>query len=478
MLIRHSFVYIASNLVAGVFGLVTAMVLTRLLSPASYGVYGLGMALIAFTSNMFFEWHGMAFVRFSEAHEDRSKTISTFLFLLVALLVVTALIFAIIYEGDFASTYRPVMLVGLAGAWATAWYQFTARVQIAALRPDLAFWMSLTRALVGFVASVFVADATGNAIYVLLAMAVGQIVGGSLFGLPGISAPHFDVSLARAVIRFGYPVALGMTVSGLTAVVSRFMLDWLGSIEAVGRFTAASFLAQNTLMFIGSGIGAAGHALALKSVQAGDHTFARRQLAYNFTLLISVLVPSAVGVSMIVRDLAPLLVGREFVGAVIEITPWMAVGTTIGSIRGFYFDLSFHYGHRTGRLVWVFATVAVLNAGFNFLLIPSYGELGAAMAFTFALAPSLIMASMMARHSYAMPVPLAAICQVALASVVMAGALMALSSFSGPAGLALRVVVGVVVYLAALISLDFVGLRAHALRVLRRQQAFDTSFGP
>src|SRR5689334_13875714 len=237
MLVRHSLIYVLTNLIAGAFGLITAMILTRLLSPADYGVYGLGMALIMFTSNMFFDWHGMSFVRFSESRENRAETMSTFLILFVALLAATTVVFGVIYEANLAPAYNPVMLVGLIGAWTAAWFQFTTRVQIADLRPARAFWMNLTRASVTLGASVLLAYSTGNAIYVLFSAAVGQLAGASLFGLRGFSLSRLGFSgpLARAVIRFGYPVAIGMTLTGMNLVVSRFMLDSLASIDAVGR---------------------------------------------------------------------------------------------------------------------------------------------------------------------------------------------------------------------------------------------------
>jgi O-antigen/teichoic acid export membrane protein len=469
MLIRHSLVYVVTNMVAGAFGLVTAMILTRLLSPASYGVYGLGTALIMFTATMFFDWHGMSFVRFSESHENRAEIMGTFFILFAALLAATFIIFGVIYELNLAPAYNPVILVGLIGAWTAAWFQFTMRVQIADLQPVRAFWMNLTRASVTLAGSILIAYSTRDAIYVLLSNVIGQLIGANLFGLRGFSLSRisFNGRLARAVIRFGYPVAIGMTLNAMNLVISRFMLDWLASIDAVGRFTAANFFIQNTLLFIGSGIGTASYPLALKAIESGDRPAAHRQLVHNFTLLISILVPMTIGLSLTVRNLAPLLVGHDFVEAVIDLMPWMAAGAAISCIRGYYVDFSFQFGHKTGYLVSVLATVAVLNVGFNLLLIPRYGETGSAIAYVLALVPSLALALALSRRAYHVPVPVKAICKVAFASAVMAGALVALSPLSGIAGLAAQITAGGIVYGAVLVAVDLMSIRRHLRRWFR-----------
>jgi O-antigen/teichoic acid export membrane protein len=75
------------------------------------------------------------------------------------------------------------------------------------------------------------------------------------------------------MIAFGYPVVISMTIAGVGGVVSRFMLDHLASIEAVGRFTAATFAVQNVLTLLSYGIREATYPLAVKAVGSKDPSF-------------------------------------------------------------------------------------------------------------------------------------------------------------------------------------------------------------
>jgi O-antigen/teichoic acid export membrane protein len=88
--IRPSFIYVASNVMTGALGLVTTMALTRLLTPTSYGVYGLGFALIGLAGTIFFDWHSMSFLRFGGGGGDREEILGTFVLLLASLMGVAA----------------------------------------------------------------------------------------------------------------------------------------------------------------------------------------------------------------------------------------------------------------------------------------------------------------------------------------------------------------------------------------------------
>ena len=79
MLLRHSAIYVSSNLITGLFGLATAIVLTRVLTPADYGVYGLGIAIALFTSSVVFDWHGISYLRFIKSDREREERLPTFL---------------------------------------------------------------------------------------------------------------------------------------------------------------------------------------------------------------------------------------------------------------------------------------------------------------------------------------------------------------------------------------------------------------
>jgi len=54
MLIRHTVLYLLASAVSAIFGLMSAIVFTRLLSPAEYGVYVIGVTTAGILSALLF----------------------------------------------------------------------------------------------------------------------------------------------------------------------------------------------------------------------------------------------------------------------------------------------------------------------------------------------------------------------------------------------------------------------------------------
>ena len=76
-----------------------------------------------------------------------------------------------------------------------------------------------------------------------------------------------------------------MCTSWVVTSGSRALVQFLDSSEALGLYTAAFVLVQNSLAIMASGIDAAGYPLAIRAVESGDPARARRQLLANGTLL-------------------------------------------------------------------------------------------------------------------------------------------------------------------------------------------------
>jgi O-antigen/teichoic acid export membrane protein len=469
MLIRHSFIYVSANLLTGAFSLLTTVALTRLLTPGSYGTYGLGFAIIGFASAMFFDWHAVSFLRFSHGHGDREEAMATFVFLFGALMGVATAVFSLFYGAELAPSYDSIIVAALIGTCASGWFQFVVRVQTADLRAGWTFWMNFTRVSSTLVLSLGAAYFTKSAVCVLLATAFGQIAGSLLYPLRGFSLDRrkFSPQLASMVLRFGYPLAISTTLGSISVAVSCIMLDRLASTEAVGRFTAANLTVQTVLALLAGGIAQATFPLAIKAVESGDAAALRAQLIHNYALLLGTLLPAAIGLTLIAPNLAPLLVGHEFVDSVIVLTPWMAAGAVLAGMRAQYFDFAFQLGHKTGYLVLILSSTAILNVVLNALLIPRYGEEGSAMALVFALVPSLTLAVTLGRRAQPMPIPLKITAQIVLASLVMTASLIVVSQVHGFQGLIMQLLVGVTAYAATLVAVDVLGIRAHIAPLVR-----------
>ncbi len=470
--VAHGLVYVTSKLLPGAFGFVTTMVLTRLLSPADYGLYGLGFAIATLLNRAVFDWQAQTFVRFAQRPEGSARIARTGSVLFLLLVAASAIGYLGLWLSGAAAPYAELGGVALLGAWAVSWFEFSALRRVVDFKPLSYGAMNILRGILAFAGASGAAWLTGKPLLVLCASFGGTLLAAWLYPAPrdrkrSPAAPSLptagDWQILRAMLRFGLPIAVGMVFAGLTATASRILLEALASREAVGLFTAGFFITQNTLALLASGLGTAAYSLAVLAVERRDPAEVNRQLTINLTLLLGLMVPAACGLMLLSGNVATVFAGPAFAPTVAELTPWLALTALFGSIRGNYLDHAFQLAHRTGRLITVMAVAAILTIGLDFLLIPSLGAVGAALATALAYAISCIHAWISGRSVFKLPFPVAEIAKILAATAAMALVLQTVLDFTGPAGLAAQILLGGVVYGTALLALDVGGLRGEVL---------------
>jgi O-antigen/teichoic acid export membrane protein len=471
MLVRHSLVYIATNLVAGLFGFATTLILTRLITPTEYGVFGLGNTIVYFASNIFFDWQATTYLRLGQGQIDRAKVTGTFVGLFLACIVlstIAAVPFALLAPASV--TGGGLVWLALPCVWWYAWFQFSSRVHTATFHPGRVMVMNLVRGAVGLVAAVVVAKLTGDGALILVASFAGALLGSvvKMGALMHLRMPWQERSIARDALAFGLPMALAFLISSVSPVVNRVLLAEMGSLAAAGFYSVGAVLVQNTIGLMAGGVGAAAYTLAVHAHEGGDAGRANAQLANNFALLLGLLLPSAVGLALVAPSLVPRLVGAEFVEPAVHLTPWVAAATFIGCMRAHYYDTAFHLAKRTTVLTSLLACMAVLEISLGLILIPRFGYMGPAYANLAAQGMVTLLAIIFGRRVRPLPFPLGETAKILAATALMAAAVRAMPHRDDIIGLALPIGVGALVYGVTVLALDVIGLRSSALRFLGR----------
>ena len=470
MLIRNSLLYMLARLLPGIFGMATTAMLTRLLDVASYGIYGLALVIMTFVSTMGFDWLGVSFLRFYDGKEGSERTIATFVHIYIGLLALSGLLTLLAWAfGAFSGAQAPIYALGILLAWSYSWFELSARLETAGLRPFRYLAMNMGRAAMILLGAVGAAWLTHNPVWTAVGTGVGMF-GGALLGTMrshSLSPRLFDRALARRVLAFGIPLAASLTMSGLISSGTRALVQALNSSEALGLYTAAFILVQNTLMVMAGGIASASYPLAVRAVESGDAGRARRQLLANGSLLLAVMAPGCLGMALTADGVAHTLVGHKFAPMVAALTPWMAAAAFFGTLRAHYLDHGFQLGRRPGLQVWVTAVAASVALGLSAFLIPRYGPVGAAMGVTAGMAVSCVHAVIASRFAYPVPLPVATGARVLAACVFMAFIVRAVPG-SGVLALVIQVGLGALAYGAAAFAFNVIDLRSRALPLVLR----------
>jgi O-antigen/teichoic acid export membrane protein len=359
----------------------------------------------------------------------------------------------------------PYYAMGLVLMWSTAWFELFACIEIVSLRPLVYFTMNSVRAICVLMITPAVAWLTRDPLWAAVGTALGINVGSFLrqVRVPRLGSGSFDAGLAWEMISFGLPLGGAMIMGSMNYTGTRVMVEWLGSAAALGYYTAAFVLIQNTLVIIASGIASASYPLAVRAVETGDRNVARQQLLENATLLLAVMAPAALGAALTAKGIAISLVGAQYADTVTRLTPWMAAGAFFMSIRGNYLDYAFQLGRRPLLQFRVLSVCAFVSLGLAYLLIPKWGPEGAAIAVTVALAAACLHARIEAAAiSYSLPLPIAASAKILLACGIMSLGILSINGDS-PARFALQIVVGGALYSLSMVALNVLGLRDQAV---------------
>jgi len=422
-MLRESLVYILSKVVPSGIAFVTGMVLTWLLTPSEYGVYGLGLATIMLFSATLFDWHSASYLRFYQTEGTRPTFLPTILQTFVLLCLASVVIAGIAYaSGLLTADYRLLLWISVPGAWCFAWFELAGRMEIARFQPGHYFWMNLARNVGIFAISIALAWATHSPSQVLIGNCVVILAAALIYRHPGFSLrPNlFDRDFARRLWAFGWPVGLVRILGTISFAADRFLIDKFADKASVGFYTVAYALAQTSITTIAVGIDSASYSRAVKIAGQNDPAALQAQLAKNCILMLAVMLPATVGVAMVAPALARLCVAPDYVDPVSGLIAWMAVAAFVMNFRANYVDHGFHLANTTTRLTLVIAVMAVVNIVGDLVLIPRYGALGSAQASIIAGTVALIHATLAVRSSIALPFPKAEIGKILLATLAMA----------------------------------------------------------
>jgi O-antigen/teichoic acid export membrane protein len=327
-----------------------------------------------------------------------------------------------------------------------------------------------------FAGVILAAYATGSAELTLAAGFAAMAAAGCLYLRDWASfRPRlFDFGLARSFLSFGGPVGFTKALSGLITSGTPLLLGALAGYEAVAAFTVSNTLVQNTLGVITTGIAAATFPVAVRAVEGSDAASARKVLARNYMLLLSILLPAGAGFVLLSHGVAEVFVGPAYRDAVARTVPWLVLATVLLGLRSFYVDYSFHLAKTTGLLVRVVLIGVLANIALCFVLIRALGQEGAALAIAGSAAIMLVHASVLSRRAYPMPAPLGETLRIATATCVMAVLVGTAALPAGLAGLFAGMGLGIVAYAAVYAVLDALGPRHLARTVLPRLRSRGT----
>jgi O-antigen/teichoic acid export membrane protein len=202
--------------------------------------------------------------------------------------------------------------------------------------------------------------------------------------------------------------------------------------------------------------------------RAGVEPLIRRQAE----LLLGVALPAAIAFIMLGPAITFIFLGREFQQTARELIPWIAAATVLSGFQAFYLSLAFSLPKQPLRQTYVFVAGAVVNAVLNFLLIPRFGLIGAALATVAAYALVMAGSYLVGRRLYPLPFSITGLAKVLTACATLVLILWPVSDTTAVPQVILHGLAGATVYAIIVCSLDVAQTRRPFSRALQLGYAY------
>ncbi len=443
---RQSLAYGLGVLGGRLAALAMVPVLARALGPEDFGLMELGNTIGAACSVVLALGMGSAVQReyFEGPAGRRMLVVSTgfwtltgWMTIAVVVLAASASPMARLLLGD-ASLARLIRLVVLVTA-STILLGFAGDTIRLHFRPLLFGLLNLGQGLAVAAAILTALIWVGPAVStVYLGTLVGSLlcVPAALWCIRRDLAAVFSTGLCRRMLAFGVPLALSIVPEWTLSLADRLFLSQFASLGEIGQYAIAVKLASAP-MLVTAGFQQAWSPYFFGVLNSGADY--RPLLARVFRALLAALLVLGAPLAIFAPEAAHLLAGPGYERAAGAVWLLLLGNTAVALNNVLAYGIAIE--RRTTFFVILPGVAALANLGLNFLLIPSYGMMGAAWA---TMASYLLLSGLYYHTSRRLiPVPLPVRpAVIAAAAFGMMG--FAASTWLGGAGGPLMLVKGVV----------------------------------
>lgn len=455
MFVRGILGYLPSNILQAVVGVATIWVFTHLLTAEQFGIYALSFAVLTLAHVSLFSWIEAAMERhWAEADRDGGHGA------LYATLYKTALLISVLFVPVVIGTYlflpasaeiRIAVCIGLIGVPVRCCMNLV-KVALRARgdvrrAANLDMFFVVAGFAIGIVAALSGAGGSAPLIGLLIAplLLLPVVLPAELKRARG---GVLNADRLKAFAAYGYPISISLGMGLILATTDRFMLEWLMGEAAVGAYHASYSLASRTLDVMFIWLGTAGAPALVMALERGSRDALKEAATDQVRALILLTIPAAVGLALVARPLAEVVIGPQLRSASAMVTPWIAASALLSGFLYYYFNQAFTLAKRTRLLLVTMLIPAVVNIGGNLVLIPRFGLSGAAAASVAGYGVGVIASIFVGRRTLLMPVPMRDLTLCLACSAAMAAVVLMLPSFGGIGEVMLDASVGALVYAA------------------------------
>jgi len=472
-LVRQTSTYFVANAASAAFGLANVVIFTRLIAPADYGIYVVGMAFSGIAVAMLFTWLRQGLLR-EEAKADGTDVRGTVMLGLLTTCLPFVPLFALasyLTANDWLATAAASILAISVGFFEMSQELLRARQQsLAVLRSTLV--RATLVSLFGTVAILCGADGR----LLLLSGALAYLASAALSVTRAWRGTRIDFRDPRLVplLKWGLPLTASMALLSISAMTDRFLVAFVLGAKAAGQYGASVDLVRQALIIPAISASSAFVPIAVRLLASEGKAATRDHLERCSELLLAITLPCCVGYALLASRIGHVVLGPDFRSAADAIMPVVALAVILQILVNQYLHIGFFLSNKTHFYIVNTATTLVVGTAISYVLIEAFGLSGAAWSRVVSEGVGLCSALVLVRRAFPMPWPTGRIVRVLAATASMALVVAVvdrrLEAKDLPTLLSL-VSAGAIAYAAACWGFDVAGTRARLARAFIRLNA-------
>jgi O-antigen/teichoic acid export membrane protein len=426
-LIKDMLKYIPAQIVPVIVGIVSISIITRLFPPGDYGNYVLVMATVGVLSTLT-GWLSMSIIRFYPIYElDRKLGMfyANVIKLSIISMGIISLVFLsiLLFTKSYISTdlyflmWIGILIFVLTSFFGTLLNFLRAKRQVS-WYSGFIIWKSITAiSFAILLIIVFHFDIKGLLWGSILSLTVAlPFLWKKVIGKVSLSS-NISIPLTLNMARYGFPLAVANLAAWILSLSDRYILEFFRGSQEVGIYSVSYAISEKSIMLIISLFMMASRPIEM-DIWEGEGKKKSQEFMCKLTrYYVIICIPAIVGLSILAKQLIIIFTAQEYYEGY-RIIPLVAISVFLLGLQQ-RFQAGPIYYKKTIFIMFSIIASGVLNLALNFLFIPKYGYMAAAITTFISYVFLLLSMIVLSRKLFIWQFPFNSLMKAICASIVM-----------------------------------------------------------
>ncbi|MBJ8006833.1 polysaccharide biosynthesis C-terminal domain-containing protein [Bacillus cereus] len=395
---KDTITYGIAVIIPALIGIISISIYTRIFSTEQFGQYNQVLNTALIITTLFSQWIQQSIQRYRPLYQNDAKGLRDFNTNLVNLIcLMCVLILALGGLGSFFTSvlgsyeqyyWMSVLLILIQFLFLTFGSVLQADFKTKAYK-NFNVLTSIFKFGIGLAFIIFVYRHPVSIMYGLI---LGQIFFiSSMFKNTGMSIKTFSLTrwnetktFTKQFMLYGFPMIGWFIGISILNLADRYMLEALGSVQDVGIYSANYSIVSASLGLLTTPLLTAAHPIIMNQVNKVTDKELGKLITYFCRIYMLISIPLLVFVTVFHREMTGLFLGEEFREGSI-IIPVLFLSLIFWNL-GMYGHKGYEIKEKTKIMLSFVVVSAIVNICLNYLLIPKYKYMGAAVATLISMA--------------------------------------------------------------------------------------------